>query len=57
MFRDDAGNDLTEQADELYGTYEEALAKAGKLRDLKEKNKERDITVRKVCLPLCLKHK
>ena len=52
VFRDETGSDVTEQADELYETYEEALAKAGELRDLKERNKDRDITVRKVYFPL-----
>ena len=51
MFRDEAGSDFTEEADELYGEYEEAYAKVEELKNLKEKNKERDITIRKVYYP------
>ena len=51
VFRDEAGSDVTEEADELYGEYEGAYTKVEELKNLKEKNKERDITIRKVYYP------
>ena len=48
IFRNETGHDVTAEADELYELWEESYGKVEELKALKERNKERDITLRKV---------
>ena len=48
IFRNETGYDITEKADQLYDKFQEVLEKLEELKKVKVKNKERDMSVRKV---------